>query len=57
MIATAIPTQIAGRVTEAEDTYKKASAMRPEDWQGYYRLGAFTINRTVSTMLQASFVG
>ena len=29
-----------GRNQEAEDLYKRASAMRP-DWDGYYRLGSF----------------
>lgn len=30
-----------GRNREAEDLYKRASAMRPADWDGYFRLGAF----------------
>jgi tetratricopeptide (TPR) repeat protein len=30
-----------GRVKEAEDLYRRAAAMRPENWDGYYRLGSF----------------
>jgi len=30
-----------GRNEEAEDLYKRATALRPELWDGYYRMGAF----------------
>ena len=30
-----------GRSQEAEELYKHATALRPELWDGYYRLGAF----------------
>lgn len=30
-----------GQPDKAEDTYKRAVALRPEDWGGYYELGAF----------------
>ena len=30
-----------GRNKEAEELYKRATALRPENWDGYYRLGGF----------------
>jgi eukaryotic-like serine/threonine-protein kinase len=30
-----------GREDQAETTYKKAAALRPQHWDGYYELGAF----------------
>ncbi len=30
-----------GQVDKAESTYKKAAALRPQNWSGYYELGGF----------------
>jgi tetratricopeptide (TPR) repeat protein len=45
-----------GRTQEAEDTYRRAAAMRPGYWRGTIGSGLSTTSRAASPMLPASFV-